>query len=107
MLIFNLEDLKKEIKFKLINKTKKTEYIGILDEMGRTPRFFGDQANDIEVILLNNITEDDKWRVADELDQEHDHSEEGCCSAPCENDDSDTNEYQDDDLENDFQSFGR
>ncbi|MFW1843056.1 DUF2345 domain-containing protein [Acinetobacter pittii] len=52
--IFNLENLKEEIRFKVINKTKNTEYIGMLDEMGRTPRIFSDSSDTIEIQFISN-----------------------------------------------------
>ncbi|MDA3492858.1 DUF2345 domain-containing protein, partial [Acinetobacter sp. AOR33_HL] len=105
--IFNLENLKEEIRFKVINKTKNTEYIGMLDEMGRTPRIFSDSSDTIEIQFISN--NDNKSIIpTKELNEDiYDHDtgdfvDDGIQSQLAEELDD---EYKDD-LEDDFNKFG-
>lgn len=111
--IFDNEQLLEPIQFKVVNKTKNTQSIGYLDQDARTPRFFGDQEDDVEVELLNSVTVDDKWAVLDdpEQNQAQQISEEECCGAEhdenhdCETTDETNNLIND--LESDYLSFGK
>ncbi|MND71920.1 hypothetical protein D3C81_584220 [compost metagenome] len=105
--IFNLENLKEEIRFKVINKTKNTEYVGMLDEMGRTPRIFSDSSDTIEIQFISN--NDNKSIIpTKELNEDiYDHDtgdfvDDGIHSQLAEALDD---EYKDD-LEDDFNKFG-
>lgn len=105
--IFNLENLKEEIRFKVINKTKNTEYVGMLDEMGRTPRIFSDSSDTIEIQFISN--NDNKSIIpTKELNEDiYDHDtgdfvDDGIQSQLAEVLDD---EYKDD-LEDDFNKFG-
>lgn len=111
--IFSKDELKHQVKFKFINHSRKTEFIGILDEFGRTQRFFSDSADNVEAIILGHDSEDLKELIVIKNDVEDttDHSAcegEGCCGAA---DDhgaiEDQNESCDEDLEADFGSFGQ
>ena len=104
--IFNLTDLKNEIKFTLINKSKNIEYTGVLDEFGRTPRIFSDTSDNVEIKFINEnqqngllvvseLNEEDyNFDVGDLVDDQAQQYSEG-------NDE----EYVDD-LEDDFKKFG-
>ncbi|KXO80053.1 type VI secretion system protein [Acinetobacter venetianus] len=105
--IFNLENLKEEVRFKVINKTKNTEYIGVLDEMGRTPRIFSDSSDTVEIQFISN--NDSKSIIpTKELNEDlynHDTGDfvdDGIQSQLLEVIDD---EYKDD-LEDDFNKFG-
>ncbi|KXO85276.1 type VI secretion system protein [Acinetobacter venetianus] len=52
--LINADLLKDGFKYKVINKTKNTEYIGMLDEMGRTPRIFSDSSDTVEIQFISN-----------------------------------------------------
>ena len=104
--MFNIEDLKKQIKFKVINKTKKTEYFGVLDEQARTPRIFGDSADTIEIQFVADSCDEEipTTELEDEL-YNHDVGEfvDDGLDAEVE---QDSNATVEDDLENDFKNFG-
>ena len=111
--IFSKVELKQQVKFKFVNHSRKTEFIGVLDELGRTQRFFSDSADDVEAIILGHDSEDLKELIVikNNVDNTTDHRAgegEGCCGAA---DDhgaiEDQNESCDDDLEADFGSFGQ
>lgn len=99
--------MKNEIKFKVINKTKNTEYIGILDEMARTPRIFSDSSDNVEIQFIGN-SDNESIIPTKELDEDfynHDIGElvDDGIHSQLEEDLGD--EYKDD-LEDDFNKFG-
>lgn len=105
--IFNLEDLKDEIRFKVINKTKNTEYIGILDEMGRTPRIFSDSSDNVEIQFISS-NEDESIIPTKELDEDlynHDTGDLVDDGIHSQLEEALDDEYKDD-LEDDFNKFG-
>ena len=98
-------------KYKVINKDKKTEYIGILDQDARTARIFSDNPDNIEILLLGKSDDDsDKLLLIeeDENNNKIDGSDEACCTGHDEDDHNHNDEELDDanDLESDFKSFG-
>ena len=97
-------------KYKVINKNKNTEFIGILDKDARTERIFSDNPDNIEIILLGK-SEDDSEKlllIEEEISQEKfDSSDEACCGGHDDDHNHDIEELNDDnDLEADFKSFG-
>lgn len=105
--IFNLEDLKDRIKFKIINKTMNTEYIGILDEMGRTPRIFGNSSDNLEIQFISS-NEDESIIPTKESDDElynHDTGDLVDDGIYVQLEEDLDDEYKDD-LEDDFNKFG-
>ena len=103
----NLENLKDQIKFKIINKTKNFEYIGVLDEMARTPRIFSDSSDNIEIQFIGNI--DDKSIMSiKELNEDiynYDTGDSVDDGINIHSEEKSDDEYKDN-LKDDFNKFG-
>lgn len=108
--IFTKDELNQQIKFKFINHTKKTEFIGFLDELGRTQRFYSDSADKVEAIILGNDTQnhDELLVIKNDLNStKNQDSSEDCCGGDDDDHYHNTEElFDDSDLEADFKSFG-
>lgn len=108
--IFTKDELNQQIKFKFINHTKKTEFIGFLDELGRTQRFYSDSADKVEAIILGNDTQnhDELFVIKNDLNStKNQDSSEDCCGGDDDDHYHNTEElFDDSDLEADFKSFG-
>lgn len=97
-------------KYKVINHTKGTEFYGVLPEDGRTPRIYGTEQDEIEVIMIGHEDAEELLMIENMIeDIVHEHEEE--CCAPEEGDESDTAESDseaniNDDLEEDYHAFG-
>ncbi len=104
--MFNREDLKGQIKFKVINKTKRIEYVGILDDQARTPRIYSDSADNVEIQFVDDAVSDEIPTIEQEDEPyNYDVGEfvDDSLDATIE---QDSNAALEDDLENDFKSFG-
>ncbi|WP_201614589.1 contractile injection system protein, VgrG/Pvc8 family [Psychrobacter sp. JCM 18902] len=97
--------------YKIINHTKGTEFNDILPEDGRTPRIYGTEQDQIEVIIIGHEDAEELLMIENEIDNsDHDHKDEECC-APEKTDDNNTAEFDsetiiNDDLEEDYYAFG-
>ncbi|MCH7335670.1 type VI secretion system Vgr family protein [Acinetobacter sp. NIPH 2699] len=97
--------------YKVINRAKKTEYVGVLDEGARTQRIFSDNPDQIEVVLLGKDKESaDKLLLVEEPVLENHSSDEACCGGD-EHHHDDCEHVQEDatdesNLEQDFKKFG-
>ncbi|ENW21665.1 type VI secretion system Vgr family protein [Acinetobacter haemolyticus] len=105
------ELLKEGFLYKVINRAKKTEYVGVLDEDARTERVFSDNPDQIEVVLLGKNKESaDKLLLVEETITDGGSSEEACCGGDehhhddCEHSQAETTDESD--LEHDFKHFG-
>ncbi len=113
--LFSKDELKQEIKFKFINRSRKTEFIGVLDEFGRTQRFFSDSPDDVEAIILGHDSKDAKELIVIENDLNDmnccSSDEEACCGAPEDDDQNlqieELENSPEDDLDSDFNCFGQ
>ncbi|QER38758.1 type VI secretion system tip protein VgrG [Acinetobacter suaedae] len=97
--------------YKVINRAKKTEYVGVLDEDARTERVFSDNPDQIEVVLLGKNKESaDKLLLVEETITDDGSLEEACCGRDehhhddCEHSQAET--MDESDLEHDFKHFG-
>lgn len=97
--------------YKVINRAKKTEYFGVLDEDARTERVFSDNPDQIEVVLLGKNKESaDKLLLVEETMADGGSLEEACCGGDehhhddCEHSQAETTDESD--LEHDFKHFG-
>ena len=110
--LFDNEELIKGIRYKLINHSKNTSCFGILDEYGRTPRVFGNEADDIEAIIIGHDTSDELIVYENTVEDSglDSHAEDcGCCAdenADNLSDDTENDADLTDDLEGDFHAFG-
>ncbi|WP_257229502.1 MULTISPECIES: type VI secretion system Vgr family protein, partial [unclassified Acinetobacter] len=98
-------------KYKVINKDKKTEFIGTLDQNARTERIFSDNPDNIEILLLGKSDNDSDKLLLIEKEVDHNKTEgpdEVCCGEYDEDnyDKNTENLNEDNDLEADFKSFG-
>ncbi|GAA0308785.1 DUF2345 domain-containing protein [Psychrobacter aestuarii] len=97
--------------YKTINHTKGTEFRDVLPEDGRTPRIYGTEQDQIEVIIIGHEDAEELLMIENEIDNSnHNHKNEECC-APEETDDSNTVEFDsetdtNDNLEDDYHAFG-
>lgn len=97
--------------YKIINHTKGTEFNNVLPEDGRTPRIYGTEQDQIEVIIIGHEDAEELLMIENEIDNSnHDHEDEECC-APEEDDDTtesqpDSYTNLDDNLEDDYYEFG-
>jgi uncharacterized protein (DUF2345 family) len=97
--------------YKIINHTKGTEFNNVLPEDGRTPRIYGTEQDQIEVIIIGHEDTEELLMIENEIDNSnHDHEDEECC-APEETDDneideSDSEADMNDNLEDDYHEFG-
>ena len=103
--------------YKIINHTKGTEFNDVLPKDGRTPRIYGTEQDQIEVIIIGHEDAEELLMIENEIDNSnHDHEDEDededeeCC-APEETDDneideSDSEADMNDNLEDDYYAFG-
>lgn len=103
--VFNLEDLQKQIKFKIINKSKKIEYSGVLDELARTPRIFSDSADNIEIQFVEDIDNETIPTIEVE-DEPYNHDVGDFIDDGLYGEEDESYVAIEDDLENDFKNFG-
>lgn len=106
--LISTELLKDGFKYKVINHSKKTEYIGFLDENARTERVFSDTPDNVEILLLGKSDDSvDKLLLIEEKIMESHSSDENCCGAD-EYDDLLSNEelFENENLDEDYKSFG-
>ena len=98
-------------KYKVINHTKGTEFDDVLPEDGRTPRIYGTEQDEIEVVIIGHEDAEELLMIENEIDNSnHDREDEECC-APQEDDDNDVAESDleiniNDNLEDDYHEFG-
>jgi len=97
--------------YKIINHSKGTEFYGELPEDGRTPRIYGTEKDDIEVIIIGHEDSEELLIIENEMENSvHNHEDKECC-APEESDDTAGSQpvssaTLDDDLEDDYHAFG-
>ncbi|SLJ84263.1 DUF2345 domain-containing protein [Psychrobacter sp. DAB_AL43B] len=97
--------------YKIINRSKGTEFYDVLPEDGRTPRIFGIEEDEIEIVIIGHEDAGELLMIENEIDNSnHDHEDEECC-APEEDDDTtesqpDSYTNLDDNLEDDYYEFG-
>lgn len=108
--LFDLEELKRGVKYKLINHSKNTSMTGFLDELGRTTRVFGNDQDEIEAVIIGHDNSDEliMYEVQDNFSVS-DSDESICCA--CETEDMklnsmDNNLNIEDNLEKDYHDFG-
>ena len=105
--LFGKDELKQEIKFKFINHSRKTEFIGILDEFGRTQRFFSDSSDNVEIQFISS-SDDEGIIPTKKLDEDfynHDTGDLVDDGIHSQLEEALDDEYKDD-LEDDFNKFG-
>ena len=99
--------------YKIINHTKGTKFYDVLPKDGRTPRIYGTEQDEVEVIIIGHEDAEELLMIENEIDNSghgdgHDHEE---CCAPEEGDDneideSDSEADMNDNLEDDYHEFG-
>ncbi|MBI1452664.1 MULTISPECIES: type VI secretion system Vgr family protein [Acinetobacter] len=107
--LISQELLENGFKYKVINKDKNTEFIGMLDKDARTQRIFSDNPDNIEIRLLgkSEIDSDKLVLIEENISQDKlDHLNEACCGGHDDEHKHDAEEIDDNSLEADFKSFG-
>lgn len=105
--LISKELLEDGFKYKVINKNKNTEFIGLLDKDARTQRIFSDNPDNVEIRLLGKSEIDSDKLFLMEEDVSQDNLGEACCGGHEDDHNHDAEEIDDDNnLEDDFKSFG-
>ncbi|UYZ68217.1 DUF2345 domain-containing protein [Moraxella bovis] len=108
--LFDAEELKRGIKYKLINHSKNTSTTGILDELGRTARVFGNDKDEIEAVIMGHDNSDELIMYEIQNDFNTTNLDDVVCCA-CESESLelkpiDDNLNTEDSLEEDYNDFG-
>ena len=105
--IFTPDFLTAGISYQVINRSQNSERIEVLDEKGRTSRFYGDSKDEIEISVIGKLTKEQKWALIPDNETEH---EDHCCACDEEDHDceeiSETEEVIEDNLLEDYNQFG-
>lgn len=109
--LFDSEELKRGVKYKLINHSKSTSMIGILDETGRTTRVFGNDEDEIEAVIMGHDNSEELIMYEIQSDSSTQSMDDlACCGCEADEDGDEADQVDgmssDDDLEEDYNAFG-
>src|SRR5690606_39151685 len=94
--LISKELLEDGFKYKVINKNKNTEFIGLLDKDARTQRIFSDNPDNVEIRLLGKSEIDSDKLFLMEEDVSQDNLGEACCGGHEDDHNHDAEEIDDD-----------